>query len=119
MGVDLLHAPGTKLYIWEPLYAVRIAVPYADDDRLLGILLRRPDTADGVEEFKFLYVEPALGVIGKHLNLGDHFATVQDLGRRYYGISNHAHFEHWRSGTRVDPTSLVRDFSQVQVAAEG
>jgi hypothetical protein len=114
-GVDLLYAPGKVLYAWEEMNAVRYAVPYTDGidaDILLGILLRRPDTTDGVVEFKLLYVDPLPGVIPSHLPEGTAFGRVQDLTRRYPGISNHVHLEMWQHGTRVDPTAFVRDFSE-------
>lgn len=111
MGVDLLYAPETILYAWEPMHAVRYAIPYSDDDVLTGIVLRRPDTSDGVVEFKLLYVAPLPGVVPSHIPLGGAFGVVQDLARRYPGISNHTHFECWQHGARVDPTPMIRDFS--------
>lgn len=109
-GIDLLFAPGTPLYAWEPLHFIRVAIPYADGidaDVLKGVLLRRPDTSNGVEEFKLLYVEPAPIALGTLLHVGEHFGIVQSLQNRYPGIQNHSHFEAWSGGTRIDPSSVV------------
>lgn len=114
-GTDLLYAPGVALYTWEDFNAIRLVIPYPDgpaSDYLLGILLRRPDTHAGVVEFKLLYFDPLPGAVPSHLPRGTAFGRVQDLGRRYPGISNHVHLEKWEGGTRVDPTSIVADFSQ-------
>lgn len=102
-GLDICTIPGQSIIAPVPVKIVREARPYADGtdhDVLSGVVL---ETMDQIQ-IKVLYVLPHLTLIGQFVPRGRAVAVAQSLQRRYPGITNHAHFEVWIRGERVDPT---------------
>ena len=102
-GIDLAVWPGTPIFTPTGCKVVRRAMPYADDTRFEGVLLR---IAEGVE-LKMLYVLPDPGVIGLDVAAGTLIGRAQDLREKYVGITPHVHVELWVGGVRVNPAQFL------------
>ena len=98
-GLDIVAIAGEDVFSPIDGDLVRETVPYPQDLRYRGVLIRGTDTWLGVE-VKLFYVQ---GTSCGHVRAGDRVGAAQDLSSRYPGITNHVHLEVRRAGQVVSP----------------
>ena len=99
-GIDLSALPGS--YLLAPINgAVRVGYPYADDLSFKYVEILNAGTA-----YRFFYVRP-LDNIGGWVEEGQRLGVVQNLAKRYPGITNHIHFEVKRGREYIDPRPFL------------
>ena len=87
-GVDIVAEVGAPVYALDDGVYERVARPYKDDARYVGLAVR---AADGTL-YKYFYVAPGLS-IGAKIKKGDLIGQAQDIAARYPSITPHWHFE--------------------------
>ena len=95
-GVDFAAAPGEEVFSPIDGDVVRQAVPYADDPRYVGVVIRGAGAWIGIEVRLFYVVGERSGPV----KAGERVGRAQSLLGKYPGIGNHVHLE-VRQGTRV------------------
>jgi len=104
-GIDLNCAPGSQLLC--PLRGIitKFGYPYGDDLTYRYVEITNDDDL----RFRYFYVEPSPSLsIGDDTHHNMVLGVVQDLTRRYPGISNHIHHEiKDHSGNYIDPTNFI------------
>lgn len=55
----------------------------------------------GDQTARYLYIEP-IAAAGAEIKAGDPVGRVQDLGRRYAGITSHTHIDVVDEGSRIE-----------------
>lgn len=101
-GIDIIVAPGEKIFSPIKGNIVRQAMPYRDDPNYKGIILKGIQEWDGYE-IKIFYIEGLFS--------GQSFATqeigyAQNLSLKYPGITNHIHVEVKYLGIQIDPFTI-------------
>lgn len=80
----------------------KIGYPYGDD---LSFRYVQVTSGSGLD-YRFFYVNPSVKV-GDNIKVDDELGTVQDLNKRYDGITPHIHFEVKKSGEYLDPNDYL------------
>lgn len=101
-GIDIIVAPGEKIFSPIKGNIVRQAMPYRDDPNYKGIVLKGIEQWDGYE-LKIFYVE---GLFSGEAFESQEIGSAQNLTLRYPGITNHIHLEVKYQGILVDPFTL-------------
>jgi hypothetical protein len=101
-GIDIIVAPGEKIFSPIKGDIVRQAMPYRDDPNYKGIVLKGVDDWDGYE-LKIFYVE---GLFSGRANETQEIGSAQNLTLRYPTITNHIHLEVRYLGILVDPFTI-------------
>lgn len=101
-GIDIIVAPGEKIYSPIKGNIVRQAMPYRNDPNYKGIVLKGIEEWDGYE-LKIFYVE---GLFSGRANETAEMGFAQNLTLKYPGITNHIHVEVKYQGSQVDPFSI-------------
>ena len=104
-GIDIIVSPGDDIFAPLDGEIVRTAIPYDDDERFSGILIRGLQTWHGYE-IKIFYMQCAAPP--GHVNAGEFIGKAQSIALRYPGITNHIHVELWKDGVVIDPTPFLR-----------
>lgn len=76
----------------------KIGYPYGNDLTYFYVQI----TDNNGNDARYFYVQPCVKV-GDKINAGQVIGIMQDLGKRYPGITPHFHFEVKRSGEFLDP----------------
>lgn len=106
-GVDLLVLPGQQIFSPFEGVVTRVAMPYADDSRWLGLEIAGSGVWEGFRT-KVFYIEPVVGIVGQTVGRGDLVGYAQDISRKYGGdMKDHIHVELWNGNTNLDPTALL------------
>jgi len=105
MGVDIVSNPGDP---WESLnggVVTKVGYPYAND-----LSFRYVEVTDQAgAKWRYFYVQPSVKV-GDVVEPYSEIGTVQKLGDRYPGITEHVHLEIIKiDGDFVDPTSVISE----------
>jgi hypothetical protein len=101
-GLDVVANSGEKVYAPFEGDITGEAVPYKDDLSYRGLVIK--GSGEWVAHVvKIFYVE---GLLTGHVTKGQEIGTVQDLLKRYPGITNHIHVEVRAAGTLIDPFEL-------------
>lgn len=97
-GVDFACFPMTK--ILSPIIGecTKIGYPYGDDLSFKYVQV----TDDAGRDHRFFYLDPKVKV-GDQILIGDVLGEVQNLERRYPGITPHVHYELKRGGHYLNP----------------
>jgi hypothetical protein len=103
-GADFISETGQQVVMPLDGTIVRVARPYADDNRYSGCLIRTPE----YPEVKMFYFEPLQGLIGKKAKRGCVIGFAQNVAARYPRITNHVHLEvHGQDGKAINPATLL------------
>ncbi len=103
-GIDMRVAPGDAIYAPFDGLIVREAIPYDDDDRFSGLLLRGVDAWQGFEiKIFYMHCTHSLGQVPG----GELVGIAQNIALRYPGITNHIHVELRKDGNLQDPTPFL------------
>lgn len=97
-GVDLLVKPELILKSHLDGVVTKIGYPYQGDYFYRYIEIKASPTV----KHRIHYVRPIVKV-GDKLCYSQPIGYVQDLRKKYAGMSNHVHFEVWKDGIRVNP----------------
>ena len=102
-GIDLAVYVGSKVLAPITGKVTKVGYPYGDD-----LSYRYVEITDSVSrKWRFFYVEPAVKV-DDIIEVGNIIGTVQDLDKRYPGITPHIHLEiKSASGNFINPMELV------------
>ena len=104
-GLDFIADPGQDVVAPCAGRVRREAQVYADTTEYMGLVI----VSDDLHHVKLFYVLPAPGVVGTLVDEGEVIGTVQDLDRRYPGITPHVHMEvRCSTGEIVDPGTLIK-----------
>jgi len=103
-GTDFACYPGEPVSAPMSGEVYRIARPYADDDRWLGVAIRNSEY-----KAKLFYVDPYFSLIGSHVREGDCIKSAQDITQRYpdQGMAPHVHLEIKDKDGYLDPETLI------------
>jgi murein DD-endopeptidase MepM/ murein hydrolase activator NlpD len=97
-GVDFACFVGTKITSHVIGQCTKIGYPYGDD-----LSFKYVEVTDAQEkQHRFFYLKPSLKV-GDQVDIGTVLGEVQDLERRYSGITPHCHYEIKRHGNYLNP----------------
>ncbi len=102
-GLDLSAYPGTLIYPIRPGNVTKLGYPYKDD--LSFRYVQITDLVDGLR-FRYFYLEPLVAegdLVGLDIPIG----KVQDLAKKYPGITNHVHFEVKDDRRYFDPNDFL------------
>ena len=99
-------------YYGEPVSApiagkvTRIAMPYANDSKFLGV-----EIVNSEYVAKMFYFDPNYSVIGGYVKEGDTIGYAQSISTKYNGpgkpvMTDHIHLQVKRKGIYVDPETL-------------
>ena len=106
-GTDFLVTKGDKIKAPENGVLVRIAKPYASDNRFSGFVFK------GVSgyEYKVFYVAPITSLIGKSVTKGKTIAIAQSISTKYSSaMKDHIHVEIRKGNKLFDP---IKYFSAI------
>ncbi|WP_461141249.1 M23 family metallopeptidase [Spirosoma pomorum] len=102
-GTDFVCEPGQPIYAPFSGTIIRESLPYADDTRWKGLLLR---SDDGSYECKLFYCTLAEAV-GARVERNQLIAFAQGISAKYStGVTDHIHVEVRRNGVIKNPESL-------------
>lgn len=101
-GIDIIVAPGEKIYSPIKGNIIREAMPYEKDSTYKGIVVKGIGKWDGYE-LKIFYVE---GLFSGEAFEAQEIGAAQNLTSKYPGITNHIHLEVKFQGVQVDPFTL-------------
>jgi len=97
-GVDFACFAGTKICSPVNGECTKLGYPYSDDLSFQYVEV----TDERGRQHRFFYLEPLVKV-GDTIKTGQPLGTVQDLERRYHGITPHCHYEIKRNGEYLNP----------------
>lgn len=100
-GVDVAVWPNSQVCAIKRGTVIKLGYPYADD-----LSYRYVRIQEGTSEVDYFYVEPMVNV-GDEIESGDVIGTVQDLEKRYAGITPHIHVQIKVNGHFIDPTDFI------------
>ena len=102
-GIDYACVVGTIIYPHEAGTVTKIGYPYGDD-----LSYRYVEVTNGKDyKLRYFYIEPMVNE-GQMVTLETPLGKVQNLNKRYKGITIHCHFE-IKSGNRyLDPVAYIR-----------
>lgn len=106
-GVDYEMPVGSAVLALTAGRVTRTGYAYADD-----MSYRYVEVTDQHKyRLRYFYVAPTVKIADNVLP-GDPLGRLQDLGRRYVGITPHVHFEVYEpGGGRLDPAEYARRFN--------
>lgn len=97
-GVDYAAWPGSAILSPVPGSITKIGYPYGDD-----MSFRYVEVTDALgRQHRFFYLDPIVS-IGDTVVVDDELGQVQDLGKRYPGITPHCHYEIKHEGKFLNP----------------
>ena len=103
-GVDPACYPGSLVLSKMPGKITKFGYPYSDDLSYRYVQVTTEDDLD----FRYFYVEPNPDLaIGDIIRTGAVLGVVQDIGKRYPGITGHFHFEVKQGDDYLDPTDFL------------
>lgn len=100
-GIDLLALQHQGIQATVSGKVTKLGYPYADD-----LSYRYVEITNDDYKFRIFYIKPTV-VEGQEVSSDDTIGIVQDLERRYEGISNHVHFEIMKGDEYIDPTPVI------------
>ncbi|MFP5263085.1 MAG: peptidoglycan DD-metalloendopeptidase family protein [Blastocatellia bacterium] len=101
-GLDIMARPGESVLSPIDGDVIRESMPYPQDPRYRGLVIRGTGQWDGYE-VKMFYV---LGILSGQVKAGQIIGTAQDLSGRYPGITNHVHIEVRLRGNLLAPMDM-------------
>lgn len=101
-GLDIVARPAEPIRSPIDGMVVRETVPYANDPRFRGLVIRGTATWEGYE-VRLFYVD---GLFSGQTQAGQVVGYAQDLSGRYPGITNHVHLEVRERGHELSPSQL-------------
>ena len=104
-GADYVSRPGQPVVSPADGRVQRVSMPYKDDDRYSGVLIRGSD-GNAVNVW---YIAPDAGVVGNDVAAGDRIGVAQDLRAKYgAAMTNHVHVRITNpAGGAIDPATLI------------
>lgn len=104
IGADYVGTPGESVRAVQGGRITRVGFPYGDD---LSFRYVEISGGDGITSRQF-YVSPAAGIArGAFVAAGQSIGTLQALGGRYPGITEHSHTEIRNRGRPINPASVI------------
>ena len=100
--MDITAIKGEKVFSPFDGKLIRRAVPYKNDPRYEGVVIRGVEEWTGYE-VKIFYVE---GLLSGEVKAGQEIGLVQDLTKKYPSITNHIHIEVRKNDKLMDPFDL-------------
>ena len=97
-GIDFAAFPLTRICSPIDGECTKLGYPYGDDLSFQYVEV----TDERGRQHRFFYLEPLVKV-GDTIKTGQPLGTVQDLERRYHGITPHCHYEIKRNGEYLNP----------------
>lgn len=101
-GLDIVAPAGAEVFSPIDGELVREALPYGDDQRYRGVLLRGSADWKGLE-LRIYYTE---GLLSGNVKAGMVIGRAQNLTLKYPGITNHIHLEARWHGILIPPADL-------------
>lgn len=101
-GIDLAAQVGSSVLSNIAGKVTKLGYAYTDDPSYRYVQVT---SAEGLD-YRFFYVEPGVE-LGDTVRVDDELGVVQNLGRRYDGITPHIHFEVKKAGQHIDPTPYL------------
>ena len=102
-GIDLAAYPGTVIISPVQGTVTKLGYPYADDLTYKYVQV----TTSAGEDHRFFYLNPMVDIGDPVWDGETELGYVQDLGKRYSGITSHAHYEIKVGGEYVEPKKPV------------
>jgi len=103
-GADYVGTPGQSVVAVQGGTVTKVGYPYGDD---LSYRYVEISGGDGIRSRQF-YVNPAAGISrGAFVTAGQSIGTLQALGPRYPGITEHSHTEIHNDGRLINPATVI------------
>lgn len=100
-GIDLVAREHEHIAATITGEVTKLGYPYADD-----LSYRYVQITKGGYNFRIFYINPTVEV-GQQVGRGTSIGVVQNLNKRYKGITNHIHLEIKKDGEYIDPTPTI------------
>jgi murein DD-endopeptidase MepM/ murein hydrolase activator NlpD len=103
-GQDILCTVGSNVMAPYDGVIERLSVPYPDDARYSGVVLR----VNAALIIKIMYMQPASGIVGQKVSAGQVIGICQNISIKYgTNVPPHLHVEVHEWGVKVNPEPYI------------